>query len=104
MSLGGELGGRLIGAKIGGMIGSVVPGLGTAIGVGLGLLISSLVFNGSSMIARNKVGDNVVNDIKTAELIQKKGGAEEIKQTLMARAEAGEIQDEETLSTLSKLA
>ena len=103
LSLGGECAGRLIGAKIGGLIGSVVPGIGTAIGVGLGLLISTLVFNGASKIARNTVGDNVVNDIKTAEVAKKKNGANEILETLVYRAQSGEIKDEETLKILSKL-
>ena len=103
LSLGGEIGAKLIGVKIGGAIGSVLPGLGTFIGAGLGLLISTLVFNGSAMAGREVVGDNVVNDIKTQEIAKSENGAEEILQTLMTQAEAGEIKDERALGILQRL-
>lgn len=99
----GETVGIMAGAKIGAMIGSVVPGLGTAIGAVAGMLCGTIVSHFAGKGAKKLMGDNVANEVKTQEVAQKEGGADEIIQTLLAQAQNGELKDEEALRIINDI-
>ena len=99
----GETVGIMAGAKIGAMIGSVVPGLGTAIGAVAGMLCGTIASIYAGKGAKKLMGYNVANEVKTQEVAQKEGGADEILQTLFAQAQSGELKDEETLRILNDI-
>lgn len=98
----GETVGIMAGAKLGAMIGSVVPGLGTAIGAFTGVICGTIVSCVAGNLAKKAMGYNVCNEVKTQEVAQKEGGAEEILNTLLAQAQNGELKNEEAMRILSK--
>lgn len=99
----GETVGIMAGAKIGAMIGSSFPGLGTAIGAVAGMLCGTIASIYAGKGAKKLMGYNVANEVKTQEVAQKEGGADEILQTLIAQAESGELKDEKTLGILNSI-
>ena len=98
----GESIGLWAGAKIGAVIGSVVPGLGTAIGAISGAILGSVLSWGASKIVKNKVGENVSNELHSENLLKTKEGQEQLLNDLVAMAEKGEIKDAETLTALQE--